>query len=150
MTDESLRSVEIERTSAGAYDVRNARGGVIRMGNGDDDTFTPVELFLAALGGCSAIDVDLVSTRRGEPARFVVRARGDKVQDEDGANRLVNLEVEFDLAFPEGADGDRARAVVPRVIRQSHDRLCTVTRTVEAGTPVSTFEGGPAAEVSSP
>ncbi|MGW4944023.1 OsmC family protein [Actinoplanes sp. NPDC004185] len=138
MTAESLRSVEIERTGTGAYDVRNVRGGIIELGTGDDDRFTPVELLLAALGGCTAIDVDLVASRRAEPARFVVRVRGDKVRDEGGANRMENLEVEFDVEFPPGADGDQARKIVPRLIQQSHDRLCTVSRTVELGTPVST------------
>jgi putative redox protein len=140
MTNESIRSVEIERTSAGQYDVRNVRGGVIPMGSGDDERFTPVELLLAALGGCSGIDVDLVASRKTEPSRFVIRVRGTKVKTDEGENRLENLEIEFDLAFPEGPEGERARQVVPRVMRQSHDKLCTVTRTVEAGTPVATFE----------
>jgi putative redox protein len=139
MTKDNARSVEIERTSVGAYDVRNVRGGTISLGTGDDDRFTPVELLLAALGGCSGIDVDLVVSRRAEPARFVVRVRGDKIRDESGENRLENLEVEFDVELPAGTDGDRARAIVPRLIQQSHDRLCTVTRTVERGTPVATF-----------
>jgi putative redox protein len=140
MTDGSLRSVEIERIDVGGYNVRNVRGGTISLGTGEDDRFTPVELLLAALGGCTAIDVDLVVSRRAEPARFVVGVRGDKVRDEGGANRLENLEVEFDVLFATGADGDRAREAVPRLLRQSHDRLCTVTRTVELGTPVSTFQ----------
>jgi putative redox protein len=139
MTDESLRSVEIGRTSVGRYDVRNVRGGVISLGTGDDDRFTPVELLLAALGGCTAIDVDLVASRRAEPTRFTVRVRGDKIRDERGANRLENLEVELDVEFPAGAGGDRAREAVPRLLQQAHDRLCTVTRTVEVGTPVSTL-----------
>ncbi|MDY7086153.1 MAG: OsmC family protein [Actinomycetota bacterium] len=142
MTKENQRSVEIERTGAGAYEVRNVRGGVIGLGSGDDDRFTPVELLLAALGGCSGIDVDLVASRRAEPVRFVVRVRGDKIRDAAGENRMENLEIEFDLEFPEGADGDRARAAVPRMIQQSHDRLCTVTRTVERGSPVAAFEVG--------
>ena len=142
MSNENLRSVEIDRTGAGDYTVRNVRGGAITMGTGDDERFTPVELLLAALGGCAAIDVDLVASRRAEPERFVVRVRGDKIRDEGGANRLTNLEVEFDIVFPAGEDGERAREIVPRLIRQSHDRLCTVTRTIEAGTPVSTSEAG--------
>ncbi|TDO33047.1 OsmC family protein [Paractinoplanes brasiliensis] len=142
MTKENQRSVEIERTGAGAYEVRNVRGGVIAMGGGDDDRFTPVELLLAALGGCSGIDVDLVASRRAEPVRFVVRVRGDKIRDAAGENRMENLEIEFDLEFPEGADGDRARSVVPRLIQQSHDRLCTVTRTVERGSPVAASQVG--------
>ena len=139
MTDETLRSVEIERAGVGEYQVRNVRGGVISLSTGDDDRFTPVELLLAALGGCTGIDVDLVASRRAEPTRFVVRVRGDKVRDEGGANRMENLEIELDVEFPAGADGDRAREAVPRLLKQSHDRLCTVTRTVESGTPVCTF-----------
>jgi putative redox protein len=50
----------------------------------------------------------------------------------------VNLEVEFHVAFAAGEVGDRAREAVPRLLQESHDRLCTVTRTVELGTPVST------------
>ncbi len=42
----------------------------------------------------------------------------------------------FDVTFPEGADGDRAKESLPRAVAQSHDRLCTVTRTVIVGTPV--------------
>ncbi|MBL7253094.1 OsmC family protein [Paractinoplanes lichenicola] len=142
MTSENQRSVEIERTSVGAYEIRNVRGGVLALGTGDDEHFTPVELLLAAIGGCSGIDVDVVTSRRGKPERFVIRVRGDKVRDEDGANRMENLEVEFDLKFPPGPEGDRAREAAPRVIRLSHDRLCTVSRTVELGTPVSTFQVG--------
>ena len=140
MSGDKLRSVEIERTAVGEYDVRNVRGGVIPLGTGDDERFTPVELFLAALGGCTGIDVDLVASRRAEPATFVVRVRGETIKDEVGGNRLENLEVELSVTFPEGADGDRAREIVPRLLQQSHDRLCTVTRTVEPGTPVSTFQ----------
>ncbi|WP_127500520.1 OsmC family protein [Actinoplanes solisilvae] len=140
MSHENLRSVEVERTAVGEYEVRNVRGGVIPLGTGDDERFSPVELFLAALGGCTGIDVDLVASRRAEPTRFLVTVRGDKIKDEAGANRLDNLEVELSVTYPEGVDGDRAREVVPRLLQQSHDRLCTVTRTVEPGTPVATYQ----------
>ncbi|MFC7549558.1 OsmC family protein [Plantactinospora sp. GCM10030261] len=136
MADESLRSVDIERSSAGRYVVRNARGGTISIGTGKDDDFTPVELLLAALGGCSAVDVDLVTSRRAEPDEFRVRVTGDKIRDETGGNRMRNLRVEFAVAFPDGPAGDAAREAVPRTMRLSHDRICTVSRTVEAGTPV--------------
>jgi putative redox protein len=46
--------------------------------------------------------------------------------------------VTFRVAFPAGEAGDAARAVLPDIVRQSHDRLCTVSRTIELGTPVST------------
>jgi uncharacterized OsmC-like protein len=138
MPEDSFRSVRIERTGAARYTVHNVRGGSITIGSaadGDAD-FTPVELLLAAIGGCTAIDADVATSRHAPPTSFSVTVTGDKIQD-DGGNHLVNLAVRFSVAFPEGTDGDRARAILPRAVRMSHDRLCTVSRTVELGTPVS-------------
>ncbi|MER7441534.1 OsmC family protein [Micromonospora avicenniae] len=139
MSEDTFRSVEIERTSMGKYVVRNVRGGTLSMGSGEAGSFTPVELLLAAIGGCTSIDVDHITSRRAEPTRFSVKVTGDKIRDETG-NRMQNLTVEFTVAFPEGADGDKAREALPRSLQQSHDRLCTVSRTVELGTPVSIVE----------
>jgi uncharacterized OsmC-like protein len=138
MTDDTVRSVDIERTSTGRYVVRNVRGGSISMGTGEEDSFTPVELLLAAIGGCTAIDVDLITSRRAEASEFVVKVTGDKIRDEAGGNRMDNLRVEFNVTFPDGEAGDAARQALPRSVQMSHDRLCTVSRTVELGTPVST------------
>ncbi|MET7968408.1 OsmC family protein [Micromonospora sp. NPDC005305] len=142
MSEDTARSVEIERTSVGQYVVRNARGGSMSMGTGEDGSFTPVELLLAAIGGCTAVDVDHITSRRAEPTRFAVEVTGDKIRDETGGNRMRNLKVEFTVTFPAGADGDKAREALPRSLRQSHDRLCTVSRTVESGTPISIIEVG--------
>ncbi|KAB1914178.1 OsmC family protein [Micromonospora sp. AMSO31t] len=142
MSEDTARSVEIERTSVGQYVVRNARGGSMSMGTGEDGSFTPVELLLAAIGGCTAVDVDHITSRRAEPTRFAVEVTGDKIRDETGGNRMRNLKVEFAVTFPAGADGDKAREALPRSLRQSHDRLCTVSRTVESGTPISIIEAG--------
>jgi uncharacterized OsmC-like protein len=49
---------------------------------------------------------------------------------------MTNLDVEFDITFPAGPAGDAARTVLPKAVEMSHDRLCTVSRTVELGTPV--------------
>lgn len=136
MSDDSTRAVEIERTSAGQYRARNPRGGTIEFGTGDGGEFTPVELLLVAIGGCTAVDVDLFTSRRAEPTAFTVRVTGDKIRDESG-NRMENLRVEFAVTFPDGADGDQARDALPRIAEISHERLCSVSRTIEAGTPVA-------------
>ncbi|MFG2310563.1 OsmC family protein [Streptomyces sp. NPDC048566] len=138
MTDNNERRVTVERTGAGRFTARNERGGTVSFGTGaaGDDSFTPVELLLAALGGCSAVDVDVATTRHAEPERFTVTVTGDKVSDERG-NRLTGLAVSFDVAFADGESAERARAILPRAVRTSHDRLCTVSRTVEIGTPVT-------------
>ncbi|MFI6265572.1 OsmC family protein [Micromonospora sp. NPDC051006] len=97
-----------------------------------------MELLLAAIGGCTAVDVDYITSRRAEPIEFSVEVTGDKIRDETGGNRMENLTVAFTVMFPAGEDGDKAREALPRALQQSHDRLCTVSRTVELGTPVST------------
>ncbi len=135
MADETLRRVQIERSALGQYRAINVRGGSLAFGTGEDDAFTPVELLLAAIGGCTAADVDYITVKRAEPDTFAITVTGDKIRDADG-NRMTNLAVTFRITFPAGEAGDAARAVLPRAIAQSHDRLCTVTRTVEAGTPV--------------
>jgi len=139
MTDDTLRSVTLERTALGEHVVHNNRGGKLRIvsGGADDDAFTPVELLLAAIGGCTGMDVDYIVTKRAEPAEFTVTVTGEKVRDETGGNRMTNLQVTFNIRFPAGPDGDRAREMLPRAVKMSHDRLCTVSRTVELGSPIA-------------
>ncbi|MQA24730.1 MAG: OsmC family peroxiredoxin [Micromonosporaceae bacterium] len=137
MAGDTYRSVRLERTSLGRYRAENPRGGSIPLGEGDDADFTPVELLLAAIAGCTAVDVDHITAKRAEPDTFAVAASGDKIRDESG-NRMTNLAVTFHVTFPDGDSGDAARAVLPRAVAQSHDRLCTVSRTVESGASVDT------------
>ena len=138
MSDDTLRQVQFERTANSKYEVSNVRGGTLSVGSGQDTDFTPVELLLAAIGTCSAIDVDVVTSRRAEPTEFRAVVRGNKLRDPEEGNRLENLAVEFTITFPDGEDGDKAREALPRAVKMSHDRLCTVSRTVELGTPVTT------------
>jgi uncharacterized OsmC-like protein len=130
--------VTVERIAQGVFIVTNSRGGQITFGTGSGADFTPTELLLAAVGGCTAIDVDILTSRRAEPDGFQVRVDAGKVRD-TGGNRLTNIEVTFRIVFPAGEDGDQARAILPDAVSKSHDRLCTVGRTVEIGTPITTL-----------
>ncbi|KGN39754.1 OsmC family protein [Knoellia aerolata] len=130
------RSVTMTRTAHGEFDVTNVRGGTIHLGTGESDDFTPVELLLTAIAGCSAVDVDFITSRRAEPVEFTVTGSGVKMRDPEKGNHMEDLEVSFRVRFPEGEAGDRAREMLPRAIAQSHDRLCTVSRTVLLGTPI--------------
>ncbi|WP_062380966.1 OsmC family protein [Demequina pelophila] len=134
----SHRSVQITRETEGVYIARNAKGAELRFGRGEG-LLTPVDLLLAAIAGCSSIDVDAMTSRRAAPERFDVEASATYVT-EDGANILEDITVLFDLAFPEGEDGDKARARIGAALQASHDRHCTVSRTVEAGVPVALEE----------
>jgi len=120
-----------------ARSARNRRGGEVRFSTGEDGGFAPVELLLAAIAGCSSIDVDTLVTRRAEPLSFVATATGERDRGEAGASYATDLNVTFDLEFGEGEGADKARALLPEAVRASHDRLCTVSNTVRRGTPVT-------------
>ncbi|WP_068252630.1 OsmC family protein [Janibacter corallicola] len=130
------RSVDLERVSRGHYRLRNERGGCLVIGDGSGEEFTPVELLLAAIAGCSSVDVDLITSRRAEPEEFTVLASGEKASEPGKGNHMTDIEVTFRVRFPEGEGGDAAREAFPRSVAQSRDRLCTVSRTVQLGTPV--------------
>ena len=134
-TDSVHRGVRLERVGNSSYSVTNDRGGQMRIGHGEETDFTPVELLLAGIGGCTAIDVDILTSRRAEPDAFEVAVDAEKVRDEAG-NHLTGIVVTFRVRFPEGEQGDKARALLPDAVKKSHDRLCTVSRTVELGTPI--------------
>lgn len=136
MTQDTHRQVSIARAAAGEYTVTNERGGTISVGSGAGGEFTPVELLLAAIGTCTAIDVDVLTSRRADPTAFAVEVGAEKVRDALG-NHLTDISVTFHVTFPEGTGGDAARELLPGAVRRSHDSLCTVSRTVELETPIT-------------
>jgi uncharacterized OsmC-like protein len=136
-TDSAHRSVRLERIENSRYVVTNDRGGQISIGKGEGTDFTPVDLLLAGIGGCTAVDVDILTSRRAEPDAFEVLVDAEKVRD-DAGNHLTDIVVTFRITFPDGEQGDAARALLPDAVHKSHDRLCTVSRTVELGTPIAT------------
>ncbi len=136
MTEDNHRSLTLSRTELGKFEVTNPRGGSLVTGKGDDADFTPGELLLIAVAACTGVDVDILTSRRADPDRFKVRVDADKMKDEQG-NHLGNITLTFDIQFPDGEKGDQAREVVPAMVQRSRQRLCTVGRTVEIGTPIT-------------
>lgn len=136
MNEDDRRTVDITRTAQGVYEAVNRHGVRMVYSHDGEKTFTPVELLLTAIAGCSGIDVDLITGKRAEPTRFTMHISGEKVRDESGKNHVSDISLTFDVAFPEGEEGDAARRVLEKSVRQSHDRLCSVSQTVERGTPV--------------
>lgn len=135
MSSDSLRSVSLSRTAPQRFLATNVRGGTLPLGDGSTQDFTPVELLLAALAGCSGIDVDMLTSRLAEPEAMELLAQAEKVRDEHG-NHLSEVQLTFTVRFPDGADGDRARDRLPDAIAKSRDRICTVSRTLALPTPV--------------
>lgn len=135
MSNDALRSVSLTRTGPRSFVARNSRGGSLEVASDDSATFTPVELLLAGVAGCSGVDIDALTSRLAEPVEFEISAAGEKVRDEDG-NHMGPLTVTVQVRFPEGKAGDQARERLPEAVRLSRDRLCTVSRTVQLPVPV--------------
>lgn len=136
-TGQGHREVRLTRKGHGTFEVVNPRGGRIEIGSGESSDFTPVELLLTAIAGCAAVDVDFITSKRAEPESFEVTSSGTKLKDAEKGNHMGDLSVRFELTFPAGEDGDRAREMLPKAVAMSHDRLCTVSRTVFLGTPIA-------------
>lgn len=125
--------VHVVRTGQGRYLAMNRNGIEIELGQGHD-VFSPVELLLAALAGCAAVDVDTATSRRAEPEVFKVGVMADK--STEGGNHLENVEVNFSMRFPDTEEGREAKEMVDRVLKLSQEKLCMVSRSLENPTPV--------------
>ena len=106
-----MSTVRITRTALGQYVATNEAGTELGFGEGEDQ-FSSVELLLAALGGCTGIDVDHLTSRRSEPSRFEITVEADKVSDPTTGNHLGNVTVTFsDLSrAPKVTGGEMASA----------------------------------------
>ncbi|SES00125.1 Uncharacterized OsmC-related protein [Propionibacterium cyclohexanicum] len=141
MSKRSPRSVTLQRVDEAHYRVVNERGLSLDFGHGDG-LFSPVELLLAAIAGCSSVDVDSVTTRHSIPESFEVKASGDYTVDGQGAHKLEDVVLDFAVRFPDSPEGRAAERLVARVVKLSHDKECTVSRTVELPTSVTSMVDG--------
>lgn len=125
-----MATVSVERTDEG-FVARNERGAEVAIGDPEEQgVFSPVELLLAALGGCEIVSVEPLTAKRGHRlARLAVRVQADKV----APTRLGTITVAYDVELPDG-DPDAA-AVFTDVARRVHDNHCTVGRALREVTP---------------
>ncbi|MFD5553601.1 OsmC family protein [Streptomyces sp. NPDC127068] len=124
--------IETVRNGHRNWTARNDRGAEVRIGAADDPlvqpSFTPVELLLAAIGGCGGLVVDRTARTIEHPdLRITVESRA--LPEDDG--RVGRVRVTYEMVLPEG--DDRAAEVFARGVRLTHERYCTVSRTVEHG-----------------
>src|SRR3954464_10867524 len=119
-----MASVRVERTDDGGFVARNHRGAEVAFGGSDQDgVFTPVELLLAALGGCEIVTVEPLTAKRGHRlGRLAATAAATKCEP----TRLGTITVTYDVELPPG-DDDAAK-VFTDVARRVHDKHCTVGR----------------------
>ncbi|MBT2209604.1 MULTISPECIES: OsmC family protein [Actinomadura] len=116
-----MAEVRVERTEDGFRAV-NDRGASVAIGDGDTDgVFTPVELLLAALGGCELVTVEPLTAQRGHRlARLAATVQADKI----ATSALGTITVTYDVELPEG--DEKAAEVLKGVAARVHDKYCTV------------------------
>lgn len=129
--------IETVRTGYRNWTARNDRGAEVRIAAADDPdaqpSFTPVELLLAALGGCGGLVVDRTA-RAVDHDDLRITVESSSTEEDDG--RVGKVRVTYELDIPADANGGRAADVFARGVRLTHEKYCTVSRTVEHGAEV--------------
>jgi uncharacterized OsmC-like protein len=124
----------VERTGIRRFTGRSSRGAEVLIGSETDDAvFTPGELLKIALAGCSGLSSDEPLRRRlGDDYQAVIRVTGPADREQE-RYPLLEENLELDLSGLSEAEIERLVIVVNRAI----DQVCTVGRTLKAGTTVS-------------
>lgn len=87
--------------------------------------FTPMELFLVALAGCTAMDVEWIMGRQRQKVdKFNVTITGHRREEEPKV--YDNIEIRYSLAGP-----DLRKDAVERAIRLSQEKYCSVRAMVK-------------------
>nr|WP_207839362.1 OsmC family protein [Williamsia soli] len=123
----------VQRTGSRRYTGRSSRGAEVLIGSQDvEGVFTPGELLKIALAACTGMSSDKPLSRRlGDDYDATVRVAGDADRDNEVYPALSEvLEVDLSELDPDAAK--RLLVVVERAV----DAVCTVGRTLKAGTTV--------------
>ncbi len=124
----------VERTGTRRYTGRSSRGAEVLIGSdGVPGVFTPGELLEIALGACTGMSSDFpLSNRLGETYDVTIHVSGDADRENEVYAELNEI-VELDLSELDEAGRQRLLVTVQRAI----DKVCTVGRTLKAGTTVN-------------
>lgn len=124
----------VERTGARRYTGRSSRGAEVLIGSEDvEGVFTPGELLKIALAACSGMAGDQPLARRlGDDFQASIAVSGPPDRENEVYPQLDET-LRIDLSGLTESEAQRVRTVVERAIEQ----VCTVGRTLKAGTQVS-------------
>ena len=115
----------------------NEEGGKIRIdGNtqvgGLEGGISPMQLLLAGIGGCSAIDViSILEKQKQEPTNLTVEVNADKVKLKEGYSEFKKIHLQFKLS------GDLDTKKVERALNLSITKYCSVSKALEKGSEIS-------------
>ncbi len=111
-------------------EAQNEEGGLIRMDGsteigGLEGGFSPMQLLLAGVGGCSAIDIiGILKKQRQDLQDLKVEVDGDR-QSKEEYSEFTNIHIKYTFT------GDLDPSKVERAINLSLDKYCSVSKTLE-------------------
>lgn len=117
-------------------EARNEEGGLVRMdGNkqigGLEGGFSPMQLLLAAIGGCSAIDIiGILEKQKQDLQDLHVEVDGDR-QSIDTYSEFESIHLNFVFT------GDLDPKKVERAIDLSINKYCSVSKALEKGSKIT-------------
>ena len=114
----------------------NEEGGKIRMDGttqigGLEGGFSPMQLLLAGIGGCSAIDIIGILEKQKQPLEDLqVEVDGDR-QSTDTYSEFTTIHLKFIFT------GDLDPKRVERAINLSLDKYCSVSKALEKSSKIT-------------
>jgi len=108
----------------------NEEGGLIRMDGsteigGLEGGFSPMQLLLAGVGGCSAVDIiNILKKQRQDLQDLTIEVEGDR-QSKDEYSEFTNIHIKYIFT------GKLDESKVERAINLSLDKYCSVSKTLE-------------------
>lgn len=124
--------IEVHRINSNyKLEARNEHGRTIiidnnKAGGGDDEGFRPMQTLLAALGGCSSIDIiSILKKQRLEPFELKVEINGERETGKD-ANLWKTIHAHYIFK------GDVPKEKAERAVELSVTKYCSVSKTLEA------------------
>ena len=117
-------------------EAQNEEGGLIRMDGsteigGLEGGFSPMQLLLAGVGGCSAIDIiGILKKQRQDLQDLKVEVEGDR-QSVEEYSEFTDIHIKY--TFTGDLDPDK----VERAINLSLEKYCSVSKTMEKTSDIS-------------
>lgn len=128
--------ITINQLQSTHMEAANEEGGLIRMDGsteigGLEGGFSPMQLLLAGVGGCSAIDIiGILKKQRQDLQDLTVEVEGER-QSKEQYSEFKNIHIKFIFT------GDLDESKVERAINLSLDKYCSVSKTLEQASEIT-------------
>jgi len=125
-----MTNITINQIEGTHMEAANEDGGLIRMDGsneigGLEGGFSPMQLLLGGVGGCSSIDIiGILEKQKQDIQDLTVKVEGDR-QDVGTYSEFKTINIHFVFT------GNLDESKVERAINLSLDKYCSVSKTLE-------------------